>query len=247
MLWVSHCLAYAAVHSNTETAEENEYEVMMLNKRDRETKTATSMTGVGGGWRQGELTQSILTRELRPRTVSKSSRGLQGDYGPPVRHNYWNTASLFRIETLRGASTDWRAGGSRKHDSPALSYCINSANTEHKQSCLTIAGDNSAQRSDGRYLYKTLMSNYPHMVVQKSYFGSFPASGQCEKKVLYLICGWAKTVRNRNCVKITLQDIVFVNIMMSLWWFSQPCRSRTPCDAGNNRLNSSPQASNQWT
>lgn len=73
--------------------------------------------------RLGELTQCVLTGELRPRTVSKPSRSLQGGCAPPVRHNYWHTACQPRMETLRGASTetlltDWRTGGSRKRDTP---------------------------------------------------------------------------------------------------------------------------------
>lgn len=56
--------------------------------------------------RQGELTQSLLTREQRPRTVSKPSWSLQGSCGPLVHHNYWHTACQLRKETLSGASTE---------------------------------------------------------------------------------------------------------------------------------------------
>lgn len=132
------CLAYARTH----TTKENEYEEMMLNRRRRETKAATSVTG-------GELTQSTLTRE-RPGTVSKSSRSLRGDYGPPVRHDYWNTASLLGIETLRGASTDWRAGGRRKQEAWLPCTELPHQQRQHKQ------------RSGGGYLYMTLMmSTFP--------------------------------------------------------------------------------------
>lgn len=59
--------------------------------------------------RPGELTQPLLTGGLRPRTVSKPSRSLRGGCGPlvpRVRHNYWHTARLLGVETLRGASTE---------------------------------------------------------------------------------------------------------------------------------------------
>lgn len=56
--------------------------------------------------RLGELTQSLLTGEPRPRTVSKPSWSLQGSCDPLVHHNYWHTACQLRKETLSGASTE---------------------------------------------------------------------------------------------------------------------------------------------
>lgn len=72
--------------------------------------------------RLGELTQSLLTGEPRPRRVSKPSGSLQGSCGPLVHHNYWHTACQLRKETLSGASTETllAAGGQEDAGSATL-------------------------------------------------------------------------------------------------------------------------------
>lgn len=69
-------------HVHTHTVEERKYKLMILI-----IKTATGLTEgelKTKRRRPGELTQSLLTRGLRPRTVSKPSRSLQGGCGPLV-------------------------------------------------------------------------------------------------------------------------------------------------------------------
>lgn len=70
-----------------------------------------------------ELTQSLLTGEPRPRTVSKASGSLQGSCGPLVHHNYWHPACQLRKETLSGARTEtcYRLEGRRKQE--AQPFC----------------------------------------------------------------------------------------------------------------------------
>lgn len=73
--------------------------------------------------RQGELTQSLLTREQRPRTVSKPSWSLQGSCGPLVHHNYWHTACQLRKETLSGASTETLLPAEGQEEAENTSLC----------------------------------------------------------------------------------------------------------------------------
>ncbi len=129
---------------------------MILNLTEREIKKATSLTEgelKTKRRRPGELTQSILTGGLRPRTVSKPSRSLQGGCGPLVRHNSWHTACLLRMETVGGASTEALLLTGGQEEAGNVTHCIDNSNTKHKQSRLTITTNNSASRSDGRYRY----------------------------------------------------------------------------------------------
>lgn len=73
--------------------------------------------------RQGELTQSLFTREQRPRTVSKPSWSLQGSCGPLVHHNYWRTACQLRKETLSGASTETLLPAEGQEEAENTSLC----------------------------------------------------------------------------------------------------------------------------
>lgn len=78
----------------------------------RETETATSVTVQHRGGDEdkekeaGRINAVYSHRGLRPRTVSKPRRSLQGGCGPLVRHNYWHAACLLRMETLRGAGAE---------------------------------------------------------------------------------------------------------------------------------------------
>ena len=74
--------------------------------------------------RQGELTQAVLTGGLRPRTVSKPCRSLQGGCGPLVRHNYWHTARLLRMETLRGAGAEALLPTGGQEEAGSMTLCI---------------------------------------------------------------------------------------------------------------------------
>lgn len=70
--------------------------------------------------RPGELTRSLVTGGLRPRTVSKPRRSLQGGCGPPVplatpqlllaRRPAAQEWKHSENSQHRGTATDWRPG-----------------------------------------------------------------------------------------------------------------------------------------
>lgn len=113
--------------------------------------------------RLGELTQSLLMGEPRPRTVSKPSWSLQGSCDPLVHHNYWHTACQLRKETLSGASRETLLPAEGQEEAGNATLC--SELSHWQQWCVTQKGPILGQLFAGK---KQIIYAYLHAMWQNS-------------------------------------------------------------------------------
>ena len=117
----------------------------------------------------------------------------------------------------------YRLEGRRKTWRSAQSCCINSANTEYKQSRHMITAKNSAWRGNSRYLYERLLSNRHHTDAQNPWH-----SGESEKRLSIQCAQWLRSNnkdKEKYWVWLKLKWLIVMKafVQLALWvWMSGP-------------------------